>query len=146
IRNAAAPDAQAPALPMPIGVGKWTWVNFWAAWCGPCKEEMPRLLAMKKKLEAAGANVDLAFVSLDGDERQLHRFLESQAKDGVRASYWFPDGEPRGNFLKGLTGKDMLDLPVQTFFAPSGQVACLAQGAVEESDYPAIASLVGTKR
>jgi thiol-disulfide isomerase/thioredoxin len=141
----AAPDGQAPALPMPFGVGKWTWVNLWAAWCAPCKEEMPRIAAWQKKLGEKGVSIEVAFVSMDDDERQLHRFLESQPQGGVRASYWLPEGEPRYAFLKEIGVSEKVSLPVQALVAPSGQTACVIEGAVEESDYPALAALVGAK-
>jgi hypothetical protein len=35
---------------------------------------------------------------------------------------------------------------VQALYAPSGQLACLVQGAIEENDYPAIAAMVGATR
>jgi thiol-disulfide isomerase/thioredoxin len=141
----AAPDGAAPNTPPAIGVGKWVWMNLWAAWCGPCKEEMPRLLGWKKKLEAQGVSIDLDFVSLDDDERQLTRFLEAQPKDGVRASLWLPEGDPRTTFLHAAGLKDTVELPVQAFFAPSGDLACVVQGAVDDRDWPAIVALVGKK-
>ena len=38
-------------------------VNFWATWCGPCQEELPRL----KQIEAsyAGKPVSFVFISID---------------------------------------------------------------------------------
>ena len=142
----AAPDASPPSVPVPFGVGKWVWVNFWAAWCGPCKEEMPRLLGWKDKLAASGVLIDFAFVSLDDDERQLQRFIEAQPKNGVRASYWLPEGEGRNGWLAALNVKDPPQLPVQALVAPSGQVACVIEGAVEDRDYPALASILGVKK
>ena len=37
LKTAAAGDATPPPASLPIGVGKWVWINLWAAWCGPCK-------------------------------------------------------------------------------------------------------------
>ena len=39
--------------------------------------------------------------------------------------------------------KNAGELPVHALIAPSGQVACLIQGAVEDSDYAAIAKIMG---
>jgi thiol-disulfide isomerase/thioredoxin len=145
LKTAAAPDTAAPPASMALGVGKWTWINLWAAWCGPCKEEMPRLLAWQRKLSSAGVMMDLSFVSMDDDERQMRRFLEAQPQDGVRATYWLPEGE-RSGWLGSVGLRDSTQLPVQVLVAPSGQVACVIEGAVEDRDYPAIAAFVSAKR
>lgn len=141
----SAANATAPTLPPAVGVGRWTWVNLWAAWCGPCKEEMPRIVEMQKKLDAAGTRVDVDFVSLDDDERQLTRFLESQPASGVRASYWLPEGDSRTAFMRALVGKDTAELPVQAFFAPNGQLACVVQGAIDERDEPQLTAMFSRK-
>ena len=47
----------ASEIPAQLAVGgAWTWINFWAAWCVPCKEEMPRLMGWEKKLAAGEAS------------------------------------------------------------------------------------------
>ena len=145
LKTAAATGTDAPPPGLPIGVGKWLWINLWAAWCGPCKEEIPRIVAWHEKLRAAGVMMDLAFVSLDDDERETKRFLEAQPAGGVRATYLLPEAD-RGPWLGALGLKGSTQLPVQALVAPSGQVACVIQGAVEDGDYPAIAAFVGAKR
>jgi len=145
IKTEAAPGATPPPASMPFGVGKWVWVNLWAAWCKPCKEEMPRLIAWQKKLSAAGVLLELAFVSIDDDERQLVRFLDGQPAAGVKASYWLPEGSGRSSWLGALGLKETPDLPAHALVAPSGQVACVIQGAVEDRDYPAVAAFLGAK-
>lgn len=143
--KAAQGASELPAT-VAFGAGKWVWLNFWAAWCGPCKEEMPRLIAWHDRLRKAGVLIDLAFVSLDDDERQLERFLDAQPAAGVRASYWLPEGGSRTTFLTSLNYKDTPELPLQALVSPNGQLACSIQGAVEDRDYDAIATFVGAKR
>lgn len=145
LQTAVAPNESAPTPSIPFGVGKWVWVNLWAAWCKPCKEEMPRLLEWQKKLSAGGVLIELAFISLDDDERQLHRFLEAQPQGGVRASYWLSEGTGRSSWLSALGVKENVDLPVHALFAPSGDLSCIIQGAVEERDYGALAAYFGAK-
>jgi len=43
--------------------GKVTLVNFWATWCGPCRKELPDLVALSK--EFANRNVKILGISTD---------------------------------------------------------------------------------
>ena len=43
-------------------------VNFWATWCGPCREEMPQLNRLYEKYHAAG--FVLLGVNVDDDQRK----------------------------------------------------------------------------
>jgi thiol-disulfide isomerase/thioredoxin len=144
LKTAAAAGVDLPPSTMPVGVGKWVWINLWAAWCGPCREEIPRILSWQEKLRAAGVLLDVAFVSLDDDERETHRFLDAQPTGGLRATYWLPEAD-RGAWL-GPLGLKGTSLPVQAFVAPSGDVSCIVQGAIEDRDYAALASFLGAKK
>ncbi len=142
VATAAAPGAPEPAARIPVGGGKWTWVNFWAAWCVPCKEEMPRLSRWEKQLTEEGKRFRLVYVSLDDDPRQLQQFLASQPATGVRSTYWLREGKQREEWLEAVDVEPDPELPAHVLFDPSGKARCVVQGAVEDSDYARVAALV----
>ncbi|HEU4407674.1 MAG TPA: TlpA disulfide reductase family protein [Polyangiaceae bacterium] len=136
----------APALgDRPAGGGRWLWVNLWAAWCGPCKEEIPRLRAWEAKLAALGTPVALSFITLDDDERQARRFLEAQPATGLRASFWLPDGRARVGWLETFKVRDPPQLPMHFFFDPQGALRCQVDGAVEDADFEQVRALVARR-
>lgn len=132
------------ADPRPLRYGgRWVWVNVWAAWCKPCKEEMPILLSWRSKLEQdENVKVELAFVSIDDDEREMRRFLDSQPKTGVRASYWIEQEDARESWFSSIGFDEAPQLPVHALVDPAGKLACVIEGAVEQDDYPAVVSFL----
>ncbi len=56
--------------------GKQLVINFWATWCGPCREEMPALQALSEQLDPQRYAV--LGVSVDQDPQQVRRFLAEQ--------------------------------------------------------------------
>lgn len=122
--------------------GQWMWINFFAAWCAPCKEEIPRLIEWRDRLAKAGTPIHLVFISLDDDQRELQTFLDSQPETGVRSALWLPEGSTRARWLKSLRVKSDPELPEQTLVDPQGRVRCFIEGAVEDGDYSEIASLI----
>lgn len=135
--------AREPALPeaLPLG-GGYTWVNFWAAWCKPCKEEIPRLLRFERELSKVSPGFKLAFVTLDDDERQLAAFLAEQPSSGLRRTWWLKEGKEREDWLKAAALESDPDLPFHLLFDPKGKLRCVVKGAVEDSDLASLKQLV----
>jgi thiol-disulfide isomerase/thioredoxin len=143
----ALPHLEAPGtapLPgrIPTGGGQWTWVNLWAAWCKPCKEEIPLLRSWEAQLAQAGTPFRLAFVSLDDDERQARKFLEEQPPGGLRASWWLEEGKGRVAWLEAFQFQGDPRLPLHFLFDPKGTLRCVIDGAVEPVDLPVVRALL----
>jgi len=146
LSKVGASHAEAPGTPPLDGKlstrrGQWTWINFWAAWCNPCKEEIPRLLGWRDRLAGAKSPISLVFVSLDDDQRQLDSFLAEQPQGGLRSTLWLPDGHARTGWIKSLRMTNP-ELPQHALVDPDGHVRCFIEGAVEDADYAEIAALV----
>jgi len=58
--------------------GKIVLLDFWATWCGPCREEMPFVKDLWKKY--GGDRFVIVGISLDRDRGALNRYLE---KEGI---------------------------------------------------------------
>jgi thiol-disulfide isomerase/thioredoxin len=138
----AAAEA-APPLPDSLSATKtgWTWVNFWAAWCAPCKEEIPRLRSWEKKLNAGPSRLAVKFVSLDDDERQLRGFLESSSD--LRSTYWLKEGTERDEWMIAAGLSPDPELPIHLLVDSQGKIRCKVQGAVEDSDFPELLRALG---
>jgi thiol-disulfide isomerase/thioredoxin len=54
--------------------GKVVLVDFWATWCGPCRKELPNVIALREKLKDQGFEV--VGVSVDKDLDVLATFFE----------------------------------------------------------------------
>lgn len=55
--------------------GQVVMLNFWASWCGPCRQEMPLMEEIYKKYEKFGFTI-LA-VNVDEDSADADRFLDA---------------------------------------------------------------------
>ena len=59
------PDGNALSIMSVVSTHKITVIDFWASWCGPCRQEMPFMIDMYKELKEKGLAV--VGISLDSD-------------------------------------------------------------------------------
>ena len=82
--GAAPAPAPAPAFTLPARgggtldlskyKGQVVMINFWASWCGPCRQEMPLLQNIYDKYSKQGFT--LLGVSIDDDSKTAEAFLK----------------------------------------------------------------------
>jgi thiol-disulfide isomerase/thioredoxin len=69
--SATANDGKAPRLADLRG--KTVWLDFWASWCGPCRQSFPWMNAMHDKY--GGSGLAIVAVNVDKKRADADRFL-----------------------------------------------------------------------
>jgi len=76
--GSAAPDFALPAPGGPVSLhalrGRVVFVNFWATWCAPCREEAPSLERLYRQLRAEGFEVLGISIDAPEDEAAVEAF------------------------------------------------------------------------
>ena len=100
--------------------GQLVLLNFWASWCGPCREEVPLFSKWQREFNSRGLQV--IGVSMDDDAEEVKKFLAAYP-----ATYPMVMGDAR--FAEQFGG--VLGLPLSYLIDPQGRVVARYQGEVD---------------
>jgi thiol-disulfide isomerase/thioredoxin len=117
------PDTRGTKQPLSQWRGKVMLVNFWATWCGPCREEMPEFVRAQTELGPKGLQV--VGIAIDQPDKVASFARELDLNyPALIATYETMDvAKPLGDRLLGLPFTVILDR--------SGQVAHTQLGAMK---------------
>jgi peroxiredoxin len=72
----SAPLVEGKAIKLSDLRGKVVFLNFWATWCGPCREEMPSMEALQRRFKDQG--LEILGVNCQESPREVSSFMADQ--------------------------------------------------------------------
>lgn len=97
-----------------VGKGKFVIADFWASWCGPCRAEIPNLIALNK--EFGGDNFVVIGINVWDQEQKFKESLKSEGIDYPQI-YVPTNGDVDATALYGING-----IPQIILFGPDGTI------------------------
>jgi thiol-disulfide isomerase/thioredoxin len=124
--NFSLPDAGGKAVSLADFKGQVVLINFWASWCGPCREEMPLLDELSSRYAPLGFT--MLGVNVEEDSSAAKGFLSG-------TPVTFPILYDRENSVSQLY--DVIAMPSTVIVDRAGQVRYIHHGyeAGNEHDY-----------
>ena len=113
-------------------------VDFWAPWCGPCKQLTP---VLEKLVKASSGKIRLVKINID-ENKELATQLQIQS---IPMVYAFKEGQPVDGFMGALPESQIRDFiekligPVGP--SPSEEVISMAKEALSQEDFQTAANL-----
>jgi thiol-disulfide isomerase/thioredoxin len=97
--------------------GQYIYIDYWASWCGPCRQSFPWMNSLQAKLGPKGLKV--VAVNVDAKRADADRFL-SHTPAQFTIAY-----DPQGESAKKLAIKTM---PTSMLVSPEGRVLFVHSG------------------
>lgn len=110
-------DFDGVALPVPPMLGSVMLIDFWASWCGPCRQAFPHLDQLYRTYHGDG--LEVLGVSVDDDPAAARRFWASMRPRFSVA--WDESGAVRERF-------HVASLPTTMLFDPDGMIVQRNEG------------------
>jgi len=61
--------------------GKYVYIDFWATWCGPCRQEMPSYIKLQSDYK--GKDIVFISISIDEDKDSWEKVVKESKADGI---------------------------------------------------------------
>src|ERR1043166_3997207 len=103
------PDTEGAKQPLAQWRGKVLLVNFWATWCGPCRDEMPELVRAQRDLGPKGLQVVGIAIDQPDKVARFARELDLNYPALVATYETMDVAKPLGDGLLGLPFTVILD-------------------------------------
>ncbi len=104
--------------------GQYVLIEFWASWCGPCREENPEMVKLYNHLKLKNANFEILGVAADFNEKRWKDAIVDDQLPWINASKIEGFGE------EAFVDYGVKSIPSSVFVNPEGRI--IERGLVGE--------------
>jgi thiol-disulfide isomerase/thioredoxin len=127
--NKSQHDFDSPAIPVLV-------LHLWATWCGPCKDEFPIWVKIRKhfKEQALAGKVRFVHIAMQDDAKEMTRFVKEIGKDRMPPGWYYFDngGYLANNIIEASRSKKLPSLPITLWLGPGRTVRQAMVGSIAD--------------